>query len=39
LLKDFTEGVLYLEKQKTKKGIQILSDLIEILKEGDPLIT
>ena len=39
LLKDFTEGVIYLEKHKTKKGIQILSDLLEILKEGDELAT
>jgi hypothetical protein len=33
LLHDFTEGVLYLVKRKIKKGIQKLSDLIEILKE------
>ncbi len=35
LLFDFTEGVLYLIKRKVKKGIQKLSDLIEILKEDD----
>ena len=37
LLHDFTEGVLYLIKRKIKKGIQKLSDLIEILKENDTL--
>ncbi len=31
LYKDFTEGVLYLIKRKIKKGVQILSDLLEIL--------
>jgi hypothetical protein len=31
LFKDFIEGVLYLIKRKVKKGIQILSDLLEIL--------
>lgn len=44
MFKDFTEGVLYLIKRKIKKGVQILSDLLEILinkdkdeksKEGD----
>jgi hypothetical protein len=29
--KDFTEGVLYLIKRKIKKGVQIHSDLLEIL--------
>ena len=37
LLHDFIEGVLYLIKRKIKKGIQKLSDLIEILKENDTL--
>lgn len=31
MYKDFTEGVLYLVKRKIKKGVQILSDLLEIL--------
>ena len=31
LYKDFTEGVLYLIKRKIKKGVQILTDLLEIL--------
>jgi len=31
MYKDFTEGVLYLIKRKIKKGVQILSDLLEIL--------
>jgi len=31
MYKDFTEGVLYLIKRKIKKGIQILTDLLEIL--------
>lgn len=31
LYKDFTEGVLYLIKRKIKKGVQILSDLLEVL--------
>eukprot|EP00350_Pseudokeronopsis_sp_OXSARD2_P006781 CAMPEP_0170566124 /NCGR_PEP_ID=MMETSP0211-20121228/79635_1 /TAXON_ID=311385 /ORGANISM="Pseudokeronopsis sp., Strain OXSARD2" /LENGTH=392 /DNA_ID=CAMNT_0010887207 /DNA_START=2076 /DNA_END=3254 /DNA_ORIENTATION=- len=31
LYKDFTEGILYLIKRKIKKGVQILSDLLEIL--------
>jgi len=41
LYKDFTEGVLYLVKRKIKKGVQILSDLLEILinKEKDNLKT
>jgi len=38
LLFDFTEGVLQLIKRKIKKGVQKLSDLIEILKENDPLL-
>ena len=35
LYKDFTEGVLYLIKRKIKKGVQILSDLLEILVNKD----
>lgn len=31
MYKDFTEGVLYMIKRKIKKGVQILSDLLEIL--------
>lgn len=31
IYKDFTEGVLYLIKRKIKKGIQILTDLLEVL--------
>jgi tetratricopeptide (TPR) repeat protein len=31
LYKDFTEGVLYIIKRKIKKGVQILSDLLEVL--------
>ena len=31
IYKDFTEGVLYLIKRKIKKGVQILSDLLEVL--------
>jgi hypothetical protein len=31
LYKDFTEGVLYLIKRKIKKGVQMLSDLLEVL--------
>lgn len=31
LYKDFTEGVLYMIKRKMKKGVQILSDLLEVL--------
>lgn len=38
MLFDFTEGVLQLIKRKIKKGVQKLSDLIEILKENDPLL-
>ena len=38
LLKDFTTGVVNLERQKIKKGIQNFSDLIEILKEGNLLL-
>ena len=37
MLKDFVEGVVYLQKRKVKKGVQILSDLIEILKDTDQL--
>ena len=35
MYKDFTEGVLYLIKRKIKKGVQILSDLLEILVNKD----
>ena len=35
LYKDFTEGVLYLIKRKIKKGVQILSDLLEVLVNGN----
>lgn len=35
LYKDFVEGVLYLIKRKVKKGIQIISDLLEILVNKD----
>ena len=35
LYKDFAEGVLYLIKRKIKKGVQILSDLLEILVNKD----
>ena len=35
LYKDFTEGVLYLIKRKIKKGVQILSDLLEVLVNKD----
>jgi hypothetical protein len=38
LLKDFVEGVMFLIKRKIKKGVQILSDLIEILTEKDLLL-
>jgi hypothetical protein len=31
MYKDFVEGVLYLIKRKVKKGIQIISDLLEVL--------
>lgn len=31
IYKDFTEGVLYLIKRKIKKGVQILTDLLEVL--------
>lgn len=31
LYKDFTEGVLYLIKRKIKKGVQVLTDLLEVL--------
>lgn len=29
--KDFTEGVLYLIKRKIKKGVQMLTDLLDVL--------
>ena len=35
MYKDFTEGVIYLIKRKIKKGVQILSDLLEILINKD----
>lgn len=35
MYKDFAEGVLYLVKRKIKKGVQILSDLLEILVNKD----
>ena len=35
LYKDFVDGVMYLVKRKVKKGIQILSDLLEILVNKD----
>ena len=35
LYRNFTEGVLYLIKRKIKKGVQILSDLLEILINKD----
>jgi hypothetical protein len=31
MYKDFTEGVLYLIKRKIKKGVQILTELLEML--------
>lgn len=34
LYRDFTEGVVYLMKRKIKKGVQILSDLLEVLING-----
>jgi len=34
LYRDFSEGVVYLMKKKIKKGVQILSDLLEILVNG-----
>lgn len=34
LYRDFTEGVVYLMKRKIKKGVQILTDLLEILING-----
>jgi hypothetical protein len=37
LYQDFTEGVIYLMKRKIKKAIQILTDLLEILRETDKL--
>ena len=35
MYKDFTEGVLYLIKRKIKKGVSILTDLLEILINKD----
>ena len=35
MYKDFTEGVLYLIKRKIKKGVQILTDLLEVLLNKD----
>ena len=35
LYRDFTEGVLYMMKRKIKKGVQILSDLLEVLINKD----
>jgi len=29
------EAVVYLQKKKVKKGVQMLSDLLEILKDTD----
>ena len=34
LYRDFTEGVVYLMKKKIKKGVQILTDLLEVLVNG-----
>jgi hypothetical protein len=34
LYRDFTEGVVYLMKRKIKKGVQILSDLLEVVVNG-----
>lgn len=34
LYRDFTEGVVYLMKRKIKKGVQILTDLLEVLING-----
>jgi hypothetical protein len=34
LYRDFTEGVMQLMKRKIKKGVQILTDLLEILING-----
>lgn len=34
LYRDFTEGVVYLMKRKIKKGVQILSDLLEVVING-----
>jgi hypothetical protein len=34
LYKDFAEGIVYLIKRKIKKGVQILTDLLEILVNG-----
>ena len=35
LYRNFTEGVLHLIKRKIKKGVQILSDLLEVLVNKD----
>lgn len=34
LYRDFTEGVVYLMKRKIKKGVQILTDLLEVVING-----
>lgn len=34
LYRDFAEGVVQLMKRKIKKGVQILTDLLEILING-----
>lgn len=38
-LKDLVEAIIYLSKSKVKKAVQILSDLIELLKDTDQLMT
>jgi tetratricopeptide (TPR) repeat protein len=38
-LKDLVEAIIYLAKSKVKKAVQILSDLIELLKDTDQLMT
>ncbi len=37
-LKDFVQAVVYLSKRKIKKALQILNDLIELLKDSDILM-
>jgi hypothetical protein len=34
IYKDFTDGVVQLMKRKIKKGVQILTDLLEVLING-----
>ena len=34
MYRDFTEGVVYLMKRKIKKGVQILTDLLEVVING-----